>query len=101
MYNGCVDRAAVLATLREHQPELRRFPVESLELFGSTARASATAESDVDVLVTFVRPPTLREFMGLKFALEDWLGVPVGLLDRAAIREGWRDVIERDAILVA
>ncbi|MEX0784181.1 MAG: nucleotidyltransferase domain-containing protein [Dehalococcoidia bacterium] len=96
-----MKRDVALARIREHLPELGRFEVETLELFGSTARGSARRGSDVDVMATFRRPPTLREFMGLKFALEEWLGVPVDLVDRAAIQEGWRSLIERDAILVA
>ncbi len=49
-----------------------------IELFGSAARGEATAESDVDVLVT-LRPEGERPRLGLRwFELEDELGSKIG-----------------------
>jgi uncharacterized protein len=41
----------VIARLRGHEAELRREGVESLSVFGSTARGDADDSSDVDVAV--------------------------------------------------
>lgn len=96
-----MDRDEAIRLLRQHRDEMKGFGVMSISVFGSTARGNAGAQSDVDVLVEFEQPPGLREFMGLKFALEGWLGRAVDLIDRAAVRDRWRIEIERDAILVA
>jgi len=53
-------RDAVLAILRRELPSLReRYGIDELALFGSYARGQATASSDVDLLVSFRRPPGL------------------------------------------
>ena len=58
MVDPVVGREQSLALLREHLPVLReRFGVCELTLFGSTARDEATADSDVDILVTFDHTP--------------------------------------------
>jgi predicted nucleotidyltransferase len=46
-----MKRAAALAILQKHAPELQRLGVVSLSLFGSTARDTATDHSDIDVVV--------------------------------------------------
>jgi uncharacterized protein len=45
-----VTRDEVIAVLRQHEPELKAFGVESASLFSSTARGEA-APADVDVAV--------------------------------------------------
>jgi predicted nucleotidyltransferase len=42
-----------LARLRSSEAELKRLGVQSLYLFGSTARGEATSESDVDLFLCF------------------------------------------------
>jgi len=54
-----MNRDSVLNLLRAHKaPLTQKFGVSRLALFGSVARDSATAQSDVDVLVSFVGPAT-------------------------------------------
>lgn len=77
-----------LADLRERlRPFCLQHPVRKLEVFGSVARGEASAESDVDLLVTF--DPTARfgmfEFLRLKSEMEDLLGRPVDLVERPAV----------------
>lgn len=51
-------RDAALALLREHAPEIeRRTGIRPVALFGSVARDEARVDSDVDVLVEYVRRP--------------------------------------------
>ena len=78
-----------------------RYGVRSLAVFGSRVRGEAGPDSDLDVLVDFVGPATFDGFMGLKFFLEDSLGVKVDLVTRAALKPRLRARIEAEARRVA
>ena len=70
--------------LREYKPELqRRFGVESIALFGSTARGEAGPDSDIDVLVEFSPDfeASLLDFIDLKHFLSDILAESVYVLE--------------------
>ncbi len=56
-------------------PACREFEVSRLYAFGSIARGTGTASSDVDLLVEFREPARLpaRRFFGLLHRLEDTL----------------------------
>jgi hypothetical protein len=96
-----MNRDTVLALLREHLPVLReRFGVQHLRLFGSMARDTAGADSDVDLLVEFDGPATSKRYFGVQFYLEDLLQRPVDLVTEKALRERLRPYVERDAIAV-
>jgi len=75
-----------------------RFGVASLALFGSTARDSATAASDVDVLVAFDGPSTSERFFGVQFYLEDLLQCPVDLVCEKGLRAELRPFILNETI---
>ena len=63
-------------------PACREFGVKRLDLFGSLSRGTATADSDVDLIVEFENPdihPSKR-FFGLLHRLEDELQCKVDLL---------------------
>ncbi|MGH9363074.1 MAG: nucleotidyltransferase family protein [Thermoanaerobaculia bacterium] len=97
-----MDRAEILNFLMEQRAELRRrFGVTSLALFGSVARDEAGPESDIDILVEFRETPGLREYMDLKFWLEERLGRKVDLVMRGALKAWARPVVEAESILVA
>ncbi len=96
-----MNRQTTLRLLVEHKPYLaRQFGVIKLALFGSTARDSATASSDVDVLVAFDGPATSARYFGVQFYLEDLLGCPVDLVTDKALRPELRPFIEREAVHV-
>lgn len=79
-----------LLTLREHLPELaEKYHVRTLEVFGSYVRNEQTATSDLDVLVTFSRTPSLFSFIELENHLSDLLGVKVDLVMRDSLKRGW------------
>ena len=49
-----MDKSTIIATLREHEGELKAAGIEHLFLHGSHARGTAVRElSDVDVIVNF------------------------------------------------
>lgn len=96
-----MKRTEALDRLRAHMPELReRFGVRDLALFGSTSRATAGAESDIDTLVAFDGPATSGRYFGLQFYLEDLRGRPVDLVTDKALRPELRPFVEREAIHV-
>ena len=97
-----MNRQTVLDIVSRHRAEMaRRFGVKSLALFGSMARDEAGSASDVDMLVEFHETPGLREYMGLKFWLEELLGRPVDLVMKGALKPWARSVVEAEAIIVA
>ncbi len=95
-----MDRDETLELLRLHQPELRRLGVKSLALFGSIARNEGDLESDVDILVDFVRPATFDAYMDVRFYLEDLLHRKVDLVTPQAIRPSIAPSIRKDLIYV-
>lgn len=94
-------RDEVLRILRTHTEELRGFGVKSLRLFGSVARDQATDGSDVDLLVSFEKPPGFSSFMKLRIFLEDLLGEKVDLVTETGLRDRVRPYVEKEAIRVA
>lgn len=66
----------------------REFDVKRLDAFGSVARGTASASSDVDLLVEFRNPEDrpAKRFFGLLHSLEDSLGCNVDLLTLDSLR---------------
>ncbi|MEM4406360.1 MAG: nucleotidyltransferase family protein [Candidatus Methanomethylicaceae archaeon] len=76
----------ILATLRDHLPELReRYGVTSLGVFGPYVQGRQRKRSDMDVLVEFGHAPTLFRFIDLQEELSALLGVKVDLVSRKAL----------------
>ena len=93
------EREEILRLLRQHKPAVReRFGVARLSIFGSMARGSAAAASDLDVLGQFDGPATSARFFGLQFWLEDLTGRTVDLVTEKALRPELRLYVERDRI---
>ena len=96
-----MNRDDAIRQLRALLPEAQqRFGVQSLRLFGSTARGMARPDSDLDLLVRFDGPTTSEGYFGLLFLLEDRLGVPIDLVTEKALRPAFRPFVERDALSV-
>jgi predicted nucleotidyltransferase len=96
-----MGRDDVLTLLAAHRGEIERLGVGSLRLFGSVARGEASADSDVDLLVSFRETPTFSGYMKLRIFLEDLLGARVDLITESGLREGVRPFVEKEAIRVA
>lgn len=94
-----MNKQRTLELLARSMPELQsRFGVVRLALFGSTARDSATSDSDVDILVDFDGPATSKRYFGVQFYLEDVLGCPVDLVTEKALRTQLRPYIDRERV---
>ncbi|MEA2109831.1 MAG: nucleotidyltransferase family protein [Pseudomonadota bacterium] len=92
-----MNRQHAIDLLTCSKPELQaRFGVIQLALFGSTARNTATSDSDVDILVAFDGPATSKRYFGVQFYLEDLLGCPVDLVTEKALRPELRPYIEQE-----
>ncbi len=97
-----MDRSRTVALLSEHKPVLaERFGVRRLALFGSMARGTAQADSDIDLLVEFDGLATPDRYFGVQFYLEDLLGRSIDLVTERALRPQLRPYVERDAITIA
>ncbi|MGB4115475.1 MAG: nucleotidyltransferase family protein [Polaromonas sp.] len=96
-----MKRETAIQLIKEHKPVLtRRFGVDQLALFGSTARDTAHEGSDVDILVSFAGVATSAKYFGVQFYLEDLFGCAVDLVTEKALRQELRPYIEREAVHV-
>jgi predicted nucleotidyltransferase len=85
------------ALLGQQLPALaKRYGVVELALFGSCVRGVETADSDLDVFVTFSRAPTLLQFISLEQELSDLLGVKVDLVMRESLKPAVSERILQD-----
>lgn len=96
-----MERDKILALLKSHKRQLKKFGIHSLSIFGSIARNQAKRNSDVDILVDFEKPVGLFEFARLKMYLEAMLGRRVDLVTPQALREELREDILRESIRAA
>ena len=71
-----MDKSTIIATLREHESELKAAGIEHLFLHGSYARGTAICEvSDVDVIAEFVpgRRLSILDMVAIENRLTDML----------------------------
>lgn len=93
------DLDTVEAILGQHLEQLRALGVTQLYLFGSAVRDQASADSDLDFLVT-LSPKTFRNYMNLKFLLEDTFGRSVDLVTRESLKPTMRERVLSEAARV-
>jgi len=93
--------ASLLKILRGQIPMLtERYSIETLEVFGSYVRSEQKHDSDLDVLVTFKRVPSLLTFLAIENYLSDLLGVKVDLVMKDSLKPAIGRNILREAIPV-
>lgn len=95
------EREKILNLLQTNQAIFKQFGVAKLAIFGSTVREEATEHSDVDILVSFEKIPTSKDYFGLQFYLEDLLGKSIDLVTDKSLRKELRPHIEKELIYVA
>ena len=98
-----MNRAAVLATLKQLEPRLRAHGVAALYLYGSYARDEARPDSDIDILVDFEggRDNDLLSYMAPYSVLtEEFPGTEIGYGTRDDIVPSYRPYIEQGALRV-
>src|SRR5258708_4672290 len=87
----------ILITLSANEAKIKSFGVQSLSLFGSSARGEETPQSDLDFIVEF-EEKSFDSYMDLKLFLEDLFGRPVDLVLADGIKPRLRAAILREAI---
>jgi predicted nucleotidyltransferase len=93
------DLTTFIGTLRESLPLLReRYQLESLGVFGSFVRSDQRAGSDLDLLVSFRKPPGLLQFIELENYLSDLLGIRVDLAMKDTLKRRIGKRILREVI---
>jgi uncharacterized protein len=95
-----MDREQVIATLRDHEQELKEAGIVRLSLFGSTARGDGGPESDVDLLAAFdeSRRLSLLDVVGIEIQLTDLLGVRVDLSEEGTLKERIQQSVEAEVL---
>lgn len=92
----------IVHLLVDHKKEIhQQFSVDSLAVFGSVSRNTASLDSDVDILVRYRVTPTLFQFLDLKRYLEGIIGHRVDLVTEKALKKQLREKILKEAKLVA
>lgn len=96
-----MNREEILQRLRQHKLSLTEtYRLTRLELFGSCVRGEQTPNSHVDILVEYETAPGLFDFVRLKMALAELLGVQVDLVMKDALRPRVEQRVLREAIPV-
>jgi uncharacterized protein len=96
-----MDRDRVLATLRDHESELKAAGVVALYLFGSTARGTACADSDIDLFLDYADDRfSLIDQLRLETLIRELLGGEVDLMTRGSLHPVLRQNIEASALQV-
>ena len=87
--------------LRKNLPYLtEQYQVATLEVFGSYVRSEQRKDSDLDILVTFSKSPSLLKFIRLENDLSDRLGVKVDLVMKDSLKPHIGQQILSEAIAV-
>ncbi len=87
----------ILKTIKANEAKIKSFGVRTLSLFGSSARAEDTSESDLDFIVEFEKK-SFDSYMDLKLFLEELFDRPVDLVLADGIKPRLRATILREAI---
>ena len=95
-----MNREEVIATLRDHELELRHRGVLHAALFGSLARNEAQPASDIDILIEVApdAPIGVFEYVGITQYLADLFPNRVDVTNRDRLKPLVRPSAERDAI---
>lgn len=77
----------LLEQLKGLLPQIQdQYHVQTMEVFGSYVRGDEKEDSDLDILVTFYKVPTLFKFVGLENFLSDTLGLKVDLVMKDSLK---------------
>ena len=92
----------ITSKLKTELPKIKsQYDVATLELFGSFVRSEQKANSDLDILVSFSKAPSLFKFIELEDYLSELLGVKVDLVMKSSLKPniGQRILAEAQTII--
>lgn len=81
-------------------PIAREYGVKSVSLFGSYARRSASADSDIDLKIEKGRLRSLFDLTGFRLAMEDALKLSVDLVTSESSDAAFLEMISREGVLL-
>ncbi|MDE2930148.1 MAG: nucleotidyltransferase family protein [Chloroflexota bacterium] len=94
-------REYVLEELFKVRATLRSFGVRRIAVFGSVARNTARADSDIDIVVDIPRGQiTIENFFGLQDFLNDHFQRKVDVITESSVKPFARDLVMRDAVFL-
>lgn len=77
----------IFLILRNNLPEIKeKYSVSTIELFGSFVHNSQNNESDLDILVSFSKAPSLFKYLQLEEYLSELLDVKVDLVMKSSLK---------------
>jgi len=80
-------KTEILTRIKQHSGQIKAYGVKKVGLFGSFARSTQNAKSDIDILVEFDRGgKTFDNYMDLKFFLEKLFRRKVDLVVKDALK---------------
>ncbi|GAB4371090.1 MAG: nucleotidyltransferase [Calditrichia bacterium] len=81
------DLEQIKYILKKEFPKLQtQYNIATLELFGSYIRGKQSESSDIDILVTFTKAPSLFKFLELEEYLSNLLDIKVDLVMKKALK---------------
>ncbi len=81
-----LTRDEIIEKLRSELPYLKeKYNVEKIGIFGSFAKEQQTPESDIDIVVEFIKPLGF-DFVEFGEYLENLLGTKVDILTKSGIK---------------
>ena len=87
----------IKSIIRENLSYLRAdYNVETIEIFGSYTKNLQSSQSDVDLLVTFSKAPSLLKYIALENYLSRILGLQVDLVMKKSLKPILREYILND-----
>ena len=94
-----LERRKLIKNIQEY---LKNRPIERAWLFGSFARGEESFDSDIDLLVKFIKPNRidLFEYIGIRHDLEDLTGRQVDLVEQGQEVEKIKPIIDREKKLI-
>jgi len=85
--------------ITEHSDFLaEKYGVSVVGVFGSYVRGEEAEQSDLDLLVEFLRPISLLELVGAEIYLTEVLGLKVDLVPKRDVRAELRESILEEAV---
>ena len=95
------DLQEILSEIRNLLPYItENYSVISVEVFGSYVRNQQEIGSDLDILISFSKVPSLLKFLELKNYLSDQLKVNVDLVMKDSLKPRIEKFILSEAIAV-